>query len=136
MTFSHGNLQYNAAQGSHLCADGTTQQGTWRFAEHQWDYVGDAENGTVYENGIKCDNDLLSKTYDGWIDLFGWGTSGWNSGAKEYRPWASSKKISDYCPGGNPDNNLTDAYAYSDWGQYNAIGTDPAGTWRTLTTEE
>ena len=136
VTFSSGNLQYNAAKGTHLCADGTTQQGTWRFAEHQWDFVGDATDGDVYVDGVKCDNTKIAEDYNGWIDLFGWGTSGWNSGAKAYQPWASSKKISDYCPGGDPDNNLTDAYAYSDWGQYNAIGTDPAGTWRTLTTEE
>lgn len=37
--FSPGNLQYTT-NGTHLCADGTTQTGTWRFAEHQWDIVG------------------------------------------------------------------------------------------------
>lgn len=136
VTFSPGNLQYNAAQGTHECADGTMQQGTWRFAEHQWDYVGDAANGTVYENGVKCDNALLSDTYDGWIDLFGWGTSGWSEGIKAYQPWATSKTQEDYYPGGSEENNLTGDYAYADWGQYNAVGNDPAGTWRTLTEEE
>ena len=72
--FSSGNLQFNAAQGSHSCADGSIQQGTWRFAEHQWDYVGDAENGNVYQNDVKSDNALISDTYDGWIDLFSWGS--------------------------------------------------------------
>ncbi|MBP5477244.1 MAG: hypothetical protein J6Y00_06120, partial [Paludibacteraceae bacterium] len=136
VTFSHGNLQYNAARGSHLCADGTTQQGTWRFAEHQWDYVGDAENGNVYANGVKCDNSLLGETYDGWIDLFGWGTSGWNSGANAYQPWATSENNADYYPGGTAGNDLTGSYANADWGVYNAIGNDPAGTWRTLTRDE
>ncbi len=47
--FSMGNLQYQAS----------TQ--TWRFAEHQYDFVG-------------VDNSNISTTYSGWIDLFGWGT--------------------------------------------------------------
>lgn len=40
VAFSSGNLQYNAASGSHLCADGTIKQGSLRFAEHQWDIIG------------------------------------------------------------------------------------------------
>ena len=47
--FSKGNLQYQASTN------------TWRFAEHQYDYVG-------------SDNRSISSTYSGWIDLFGWGT--------------------------------------------------------------
>lgn len=47
--FAPGNLQYQASTG------------TWRFAEHQYDYVGE-------------DNEHISSTYSGWIDLFGWGT--------------------------------------------------------------
>lgn len=47
--FSQGNLQYQASTN------------TWRFAEHQYDYVGSA-------------NSNISSTYSGWIYLFGWGT--------------------------------------------------------------
>ena len=47
--FSQGNLQYQASTN------------TWRFAEHQYDYVGSA-------------NHNISSTYSGWIDLFCWGT--------------------------------------------------------------
>ncbi len=61
--FSKGNLQYQASTD------------TWRFAEHQWDYVGNDTMGTVYENGVKCSNTLISSTYNGWIDLFGWGNN-------------------------------------------------------------
>ena len=137
VVFSPGNLQFNAAKGSHSCADGSTQPGTWRFAEHQWDYVGDATNGTVYENGVKCDNAKISSTYNGWIDMFGWGTSGWNSGAKEYQPYSSSlEHSSDYYPGGYEINNLTGGYAKADWGVYNQIGNTSPGTWRILTMEE
>lgn len=138
--FSPGNLQYNAAKGTHACADGTTQPGTWRFAENQWDFVGNDTYGTVYENGVKCSNTLRSSTYNGWIDLFGWGTSGWNSGANEYQPYSTSTTVTDYYPGGSPNTDLTGAYAYADWGVYNAINngstTDPTGTWRTLTESE
>lgn len=136
VVFSPGNLQFNAAKGSHSCADGSTQPGTWRFAEHQWDYVGDATNGTVYENGVKCNNSNPSATYDGWIDMFGWGTSGWNSGATEYQPWSAVNMMPYYCPGGSGETNLTGDYAYADWAVYNQIGTDPPATWRTLTYEE
>ena len=134
--FSPGNLQYNAAYGEHLCADGTTQPGTWRFAEHQWDYVGDATQGNVYWNGEKCDNSMISSSYNGWIDLFGWGTSGWNSGATAYQPWSTSTTDNDYYPGGSSNNNLIGAYYNADWGIYNQIGSIHAGTWRMLTYDE
>ena len=135
--FSPGNLQFNAMQGSHQCADGTSQKGTWRFAEHQWDYVGDATNGNVYENGTKCSNTKVNATYTGWIDLFGWGTSGWKeSGAKAYKPYETSQSNNDYYPGGQSNTDLTGAYANADWGVYNQIGDAPSGTWRTLTNEE
>ncbi len=124
--FSKGNLQYQA----------TTN--TWRFAENQWDYVGDATDGTVYESGVKCNNEQISSTYDGWIDLFGWGTSGWNSGANCYQPWSTSFYYGDYYPGGNNNNNLSGEYSNADWGFYNAIsnGGNQTEYWRTLLKEE
>ena len=74
--FSKGNLQYQASTN------------IWRFAENQWDYVGE-------------DNANISETYDGWIDLFGWGTSGYNHGANCYQPWSTSQNNSDYFAYGN-----------------------------------
>lgn len=47
--FAKGNLQYQASTD------------TWRFAEHQYDRIGE-------------DNANLSPTYSGWIDLLAWGT--------------------------------------------------------------
>ena len=136
--FSQGNLQFNAMQGTHACADGTTQQGTWRFADNQWDYVGDATNGTVYENGVKCNNANVSESYTGWIDLFAWGTSGWNSGANAYQPYSTSGNQEDYYPGNSCINDLTGNYANADWGVYNAIsnGGNQTGQWRTLSYQE
>ena len=128
--FSQGNLQYQASTG------------TWRFAENQWDYVGTQEldmdsvklGGTIEGS----DNRKISPTYDGWIDWFAWGTSGWNSGANAYQPYSTSKESSDYYPGGDNTNNLTGSFANADWGVYNAIsnGGNKAGMWRTLTKDE
>lgn len=123
--FSQGNLQYQASTN------------TWRFAEHQWDYVGDNWQGTVYENGIKCNNSLISSLYDGWIDLFGWGTSGWNNGNTYYMPYNSDNSDPKlYGPPGVHD--LTGEYANADWGIFNSIsnGGNQAGFWRTLTADE
>ncbi len=118
--FSQGNLQYQASTG------------TWRFAEHQWDFVGtqnpdDEGNlgGTV--NG--SDNANISENYDGWIDLFGWGTSGYN----DKFPYMTSTTNNDYGDGANDI-----AGTNYDWGVNNAIsnGGNQAGMWRTLTKEE
>ena len=113
--FSQGNLQYRA----------TTD--IWRFAPHQWEFVGPG-------------NDKAAPDYDGWIDLFGWGTSGRDHGAVNYQPWC---KIPDtksnilYQAYGNPDANLYDGTGEADWG-YNAIsnGGNREGLWRTLTIDE
>lgn len=119
--FSQGNLQFNAKQGVHKTVD-STAQGTWRFAENQFDFVGG-------------DNKNASSTYDGWIDLFSWGTSGWNSGAEIYWPWGHSPFNSRFYPGGDKSNNLTGNYANADWGVYNGIsnGGNETNQWRTLT---
>ena len=129
--FSKGNLQFNAVQGTHKTADGKELPGTWRFAEHQWDTIGEGNNN-------------ISENYDGWIDLFRWGTSGWDSGAKCYQPWSvydknkSDQPWDDYFSSGERINHLTEAFVKCDWGVYNAIsnGGDAPEQWRTLTAQE
>ena len=110
--FSKGNLQFQASTN------------TWRFAENQYDIIG-------------LDNNYISQTYSGWIDLFGWGTSGYNHGATCYQPWSTSIEESHYNAYGNPDYNLFDQTGQADWG-YNAIsnGGGQTNQWRTLTKEE
>lgn len=102
VAFSRGNLQYKASTG------------TWRFAEHQYDMVGTA-------------NANISSTYDGWIDLFGFGTSGLGS----YYPYLASNSNLDYIRSSISGRNY-------DWGLYNAIsnGGDSVGIFRTLSGEE
>ncbi|MCR4848431.1 MAG: hypothetical protein K5920_06275 [Bacteroidales bacterium] len=111
--FSQGNLQYQASTN------------TWRFAENQTDYVGEG-------------NANIGETYDGWIDLFGWGTSGYNHGANAYQPWSNSTHYNDYFAYGNVHKSLFDENGQADWG-YNTIsngGNTENSGWRTLSREE
>ena len=111
--FSQGNLQYQASTN------------TWRFADNQWDFVGE-------------DNANISSDYNGWIDLFGWGSSGYNHGAVCYQPWSTSTNYGDYYAYGADNNNLYDGNGQADWG-YNAIsngGNQENSGWRTLTQTE
>lgn len=121
--FSQGNLQYSAA-GKHRTADGIAQ-GTWRFAENQYDFIG-------------MSNANISPHYEDWIDHFGFGTSGWNSGTVSYEPYSWAIENIGYYPGGKWENSLTDSFAFADWGIYNAIsnGGNMPGRWRTLTKDE
>lgn len=70
--FSQGNLQYQASTD------------TWRFSLNQYDFVGDATYGNVYENGVKSNNEFVSDVYSGWIDLFDnfvdWGNNAISNG--------------------------------------------------------
>lgn len=104
VSFSPGNLQYQASTN------------TWRFANIQYEYLG-SENAS-----ISSDN-------EGWIDLFGWGTSGHDQGVACYQPWSTSTDYHCYYSG----ESLT---GLADWGT-NAISNaeNPYG-WRTLTYEE
>lgn len=116
--FSKGNLQYKATTG------------VWRFAEHQWERIG-------------TDNESISEFYGGWIDLFGWATSGWDCGNTYYMPYDHAF-VDDYelgCGYGplpSTDYDLVGEWANCDWGVYNAIsnGGNKPGMWRTLTADE
>ena len=85
--FSQGNLQYNPAEN------------IWRFAEKQYDMIG-------------ADNANISPTYNGYIDLFGWGTGN--------NPTLASEDEGDYA-------------TFTDWGFHPiSNGTNTANKWRTL----
>ena len=100
--FSQGNLRYVA----HL--------DRWFFANEQYGIVGE-------------NNKHISATSDYSIDLFGFGTSGYQG----INPWTTSYNDEDYAPG--------DLYGTDyDWGHYNPIvnGGLEAGLWYTMTMEE
>lgn len=100
--FSQGNLQatYNGSSWS------------WSFAEHQYDYVGNAAaNNAINGNGTVSAN--------GTVDLFGWSTAATYYGIH------------------NSNSNATYSGDFVDWGT-NAItnGGNEADFWRTLTKDE
>ena len=99
--FSQGNLQYQPSTN------------TWRFAEKQSDMVGDGN----------------SMSNNDWIDLFGWGTSGYQRNL----PTNTSTTNSDYCLGYNEITGTN-----HDWGVNNPISNGGCQTnmWRTLTIKE
>ena len=84
--FSKGNLQYQASSDS------------WRFADNQWDCCGNS-------------NTNISSYYNGWIDLFCWGTGN--------RPTMTSQDEMDYL-------------SFSDWG----TNVGYYAGWRTPTANE
>ncbi len=113
--FSQGNLQYI----------GSASTPFWRFADHQWDYLGTT-------TGQNSSNENVDR------DLFGWGTSGYNHGAIAYQPWSTSITNSQYYAYGSSSYNLFDQTGQADWG-YNAIfngGNTENNGWRTLTSNE
>ena len=126
--FSKGNLQYQASTN------------IWRFADNQWDYVGsEVVEGELELGGTVSgsSNHLIAEDYDGWIDLFGWGTSGYNHGATVYQPYGVTASVWDYLAYGSETANLFDMTGQADWG-YNAIsnGGNTQQMWRTLTNNE
>lgn len=102
--FSRGNLQYQASTN------------TFQFATNQYDAIG-------------AGNTNISASYSGWIDLFGYGTSGYNS----INPYKSEMSFSGY---GNGETNI--AGTEYDWGVHNKIsnGGNQVNLWRTLTSDE
>lgn len=118
--FSRGNLQYMASTN------------TWRFAENQWSRVGSAGDASsnVSIGYDACNNMAASSDYSGWIDLFGWGTSGHPHGAVAYQPWSFNTSSADYYAYGTSYANLYDNDGSADWGA-NFIANGGTG-WQTL----
>ena len=111
--FSQGNLQYNPSLE------------LFRFAENQYDIT-------------RTDNDNISENTNVWLDLFGYGTSGWKGGRMCYRPIESNPTASQYIFVNSSNNDLTGYYVNADWGVYNRIinGYNQPGMWRTMSNSE
>lgn len=111
--FSRGNLQYQPSTA------------TWRMAETQFESMG-------------SDNENISPYYPGWIDLFGWATSGYDCGNTYFMPYDSETGADADGFGYGPlpmGTNLVGDYANCDWGVYAKIS-NASGQWRTLTHNE
>ena len=108
VSFSPGNLQYQAYTN------------TWRFAPQQYAVVGNVADNTN------------PSTQSGWIDLFGWATSGNSASGYSYRPWDTDQYNEHYGPALSDGSNWTPAN--SDWGVVNAA--QLGSGWRTLTKNE
>lgn len=123
--FSQGNLQYCPATE------------TWRFADYQWETIGEANitHGT-------------DSNYNGWLDMFTFLSSGWFDGENiNYKPTNRNNSVVKTSPNGKKynytgygpscDSEKPDDMRY-DWGMYNPIinGGNKSKLWRTMTTEE
>lgn len=98
----------------------------WSFMENQYSTL--ETNGTVDSNYANANA----------VSLFGWGTSGKNTGAIVYKPNATSDNDDHYCIGGSVNNDLTYNNNVADWGS-NAIsngGNTQNSGWRTLSSDE
>ena len=105
--FSPGNLQYI----------GSAATPYWKFADNQWDYLGE----TTGQNSDATNVDR---------DLFGWATSGYNN---KY-PYMTSTTNSDYGP--DVYSSWTSNSNQWDWGVHNTISNGGGYSWRTLTESE
>ena len=114
VNFSQGNLQYRP------------RIKTWRFAVNQYDIAG-SDNNNVFMQAY-CSS---------WVDLFGYGTSGWDGGAGRFMPYETTTNNTEYTEA-TDGNDLVDFYANADWGFYNPIinGGNQTALWRTLTYSE
>lgn len=111
--FSMGNLQYQPSSD------------VWRFATNQYDV-------------LDCERYKVSAEYNGWLDAFAWGSSGY--GTNSDRP--ENERNLPYIRGYErsfyefPHDIvwMTEEDSNFDWGVYNAIsnGGNKPGLWRTL----
>ena len=146
-----GNLKVISAPGNLQYKNLTWDFGEFRFAEHQYDFIGSSNvTGTVSGS----DNIIYARantshtfatnnngTGDKWIDLFGWGTSGANNWASGGEANNSSNgryvRLGCYANTTNSNygpNSTSIAGTVYDWG---VNGSHYLGTgWRTLTPDE
>lgn len=124
-----GNLQYYRASTS----DSWDETGKFRFAANSW---------TINQSSYS--ENLSTNTVS---DRFAWGTSGasWPEGLygtynKPYHNTYSGGTVNNkYGPvydNAKGVNDLTGYFANGDWGVFNAIGSDPKGTWRLMSNSE
>ena len=165
--FASGNLLYQPSTK------------TWRLAPRQYDIVGGycsqapvGTHGTIWEyitntttnkkEWTRCTNDNThNASYEGWIDLFAWGTSGWygtepeigevayNATTSERNSHNPKKKVTaapyevnnssaNYKLNGIGSQGFDGDWANADWGVFNNVmlGGTPDSMFRTPTLTE
>ena len=103
------------------------------FSQGNLTYVDFTHTWNFYANQYQYGTELPYH-----IDLFGWGTSGYNHGAVCYSPLSTLTQTFNYHAYGSATSNLCDGNGTADWG-YNAInngGNTENSGWRTLTFDE
>jgi hypothetical protein len=151
-----GTLKVISAPGNLQYKNPTWEFGEFRFAAHQYDFIGSSSvTGTVSgSNNYIYAKETYSKhtfatnnagTGDKWIDLFGWGTSGVGnfSGGQANNSinghyvrlgCYANTNSSNYGPNYSSSNDASIANTVYDWG---VNGSSHLGTgWRTLTPDE
>ena len=109
--FAPGNLQATYST--------STQAWTWHFAEHQYDFIGNAGGNKLIATSTKEDTAPYARlSADGTVDLFGW------SSEATYYGIATSQQSSNPSP-----NDYTGDFI--DWGTIDIDG-NGAGYWRTM----
>ena len=142
--FAPGNLQWSYTNGgttptTHSINGTGYNKGTWRFAPNQYDIIGYDDTNATGAVDYSSWNPVYSKNfrnYQGWIDLFAWGGSGYG----DTRPYMYTNNVEN----GNTWYFLINSNSLGnyDWGAFNTIynpktkANDPYGTWRTLTADE
>ena len=158
--FARGNLMYQPSTGR------------WKIADRQFDMVGGKStkepagvHGTIWhinsKNGKRerSTNKVNRNGYEGWLDLFSWGASGWYGSDKsggedstkncDYRlahnphgkVTSNPQEINSnyfFNLGNDPSQGMVGDYANADWGVYHNIelGGTKGNSFRTPTYEE
>lgn len=124
--FSIGNLQYKRGGTHSRLTMGSNVEGTWRFAENQYDYIGSG-------------NSKISQLYAGtnttdWIDLFGWATSQKKWIRARFQPWEYEGGHNEYGTNGSAPDGMELQYDWSANEISNGGGVDAMNTqhWYTM----
>ena len=132
VVFSRGNVQYANLEAGTSGTANYRPAGTWRFAKHQYDFVGGMDNNNTHQSNVVKDETGSSATmsnnenvgnsdYDGWIDMFGWGTGNAPTQTTTTNTW------------------YTNTNGFHDWGANNIVNSGKPGNtawWTTLTHTE
>ena len=111
-----------------------SETGYVKFAKGNMSYSSNKQFSLLnYYETRKTYNEAIAKDFSGTWDLFGWGTSGYNS----VQPWESSESASKYASEvGNNIDIASSSFMEYDWGMHNKIAGDAAAHFYCPTADE